>query len=130
MKRNFIFLLILLFLSCSKNPKELVGIWTVKSPHYRAIYSIEEYNCNVVGKIKYYNDDTYVYKETNTEKDIFLHKIKRKDSIYIDAISGATITKNKLTIKQKNEDTLEVTTYIRNKPLKEFWIKKKKNHEK
>ena len=60
-----------------------------------------------------------------TNKDIFLHEIKQKDGLYIDAISGATITKKELVIKQKNEDTLEVTTYIRNKPLKELWIKKR-----
>ncbi len=129
MKKGLVFLMMFGFLFCTQKPKELIGIWEVKSPHYRATYAIEEYNNRIVGKIQYYNDDTYVYKGTGTEKDIFLHKIKRKDSVYIDAISGATMTKKDLVIKQKSPDTLEVTTYIRNKPLKEFWIKKKKTHE-
>lgn len=125
MKKGLFFTAFLLLLSCAEQPKELIGIWQVNSPYYKATYSIEEQNNVIVGKVKYYNDDTYIYRETGTDKDIFLHKITRKDSIYIDAVSGATITKKELIIKQKSEDTLEVTTYIHNKPLKEFWIKKR-----
>ena len=125
MKKGILFLSMFCFLFCSKKPKELIGKWQVKSPHYKAIYSIEEDNNKIVGKVNYYNDGTYVYRAKGTNKDIFLHEIKQKDGLYIDAISGATITKKELVIKQKNEDTLEVTTYIRNKPLKELWIKKR-----
>ena len=123
--RNIIFFLSLIGLtSCSKKPQELIGIWEVKTPYHKAIYSIEEEEDKIVGKIKYYNDHTYIYQETGSSKDIFLHKLKRKDSLYIDAISGATVSNQSLIIKRRHPDTLEVTQYIHNKPLQEFWIKK------
>jgi hypothetical protein len=120
-------LLSLLFfaLSCTQKPSELIGIWEVKTPYHQAIYSIEESNNNIIGKIKYYNDHTYIYQESGTSKDIFLHKLKRKDSLYIDAISGATTTNQEWVIQRKHTDTLLVTQYIHNQPLLEVWIKKK-----
>ena len=102
-----------------------MGIWEVKTPYHQAIYSIEESDNNIVGKIKYYNDHTFVYQESGTSKDIFLHKLKRKDSVYIDAISGATQTHYEWVIQQKHEDTLEVTQFIHKKPWQEIWIKKR-----
>lgn len=124
MKKVIFLITVLTLSSCVNKPKELIGIWHVKTPYHRAIYSIEEYNNKIVGKVNYYNDDTFVYQKTGTEKDIFLHKIERKKNIYVDAVSGATITNKNLIIKLKNQDTLEVTKYIHKKPLKEFWIKK------
>lgn len=128
MKTRAYFLLLVL-VSCSKTPKELIGTWQVSSPYYRATYAIEEQDKNIVGRIIYYNDDTYIYRETGTKKDLFLKDIQKKGALYIDAYSGATITKKNLTMKLKGKDTLEVTSYIKNKPLKEFWIKKRTNHE-
>ena len=125
MKKTFYFVLLFSVLSCSKKPTELIGIWEVKTSYHKATYSIEEHENRIVGRVKYYDDNTYIYKESGTHKDIFLHKLKRKDSIYIDAISGATMTNKELVIQRKHEDTLEVTKYIHNKPLKEFWIKKR-----
>lgn len=125
MKRIGFSLIVLLLVSCSQKPSELIGIWEVKTPYHNAIYSIEEYQDQIVGKVKYYNDDTFIYRGSGTEKDIFLHKIKRKDDVYIDAISGATVSKKELIIERKHPDTLEITKYIHHKPLKEFWIKKR-----
>jgi LEA14-like dessication related protein len=129
MKKSIFFLTVVFLISCTKKPTELIGIWEVQSPFYKARYAIEEHKDNVVAKIKYYNDDTYVYRESGTDKDIFLYKIQKKEDVYVDAISGATITKKEITLKLKSKDTLEVTTYIRNKPLKEFWIKKQVTYE-
>ena len=73
----------------------------------------------------YYNDDTTVLHKTNTDKDIFLHDLKYKNDVYVDAISGATKTTSKsLTIKIKHQDTLEITSYIRHQPLIETWTRK------
>lgn len=129
MKRGILYLLLMLLISCSGKPKELIGIWQLDSPYYRATYAIEEQDEKIIGRILYYNDDTYVYTETGTQKDIFLHQIAKNDSIYIDALSGATITKKEITMRLIAKDTLEVTSYIKNKPLKEFWIKKRNNNE-
>ncbi|MDT7832618.1 hypothetical protein RQM59_09515 [Flavobacteriaceae bacterium S356] len=129
MKKLIFYLLLLALISCSNSPKELAGIWEVKSPFYKAIYSIEDQNDKMVGKILYYNDDTYIYRETGTKKDVFLHQLEKKGDLYIDAISGATISKKGITLKLIGKDTLEVTSYIRNNPLKEFWIKKTNYNE-
>lgn len=129
MKKGIFCAFVLLLISCSKKPKELIGTWQVKSPYYRAIYGIEEQDQKIIGRVVYYNDDTYVYRETGAKKDFFLRDIQKKGSLYIDAYSGATITKKNLTMKLKGKDTLEVISYIKNKPLKEFWIKKQTNNE-
>jgi len=129
MKKGIFFLLLLLLISCSKKPKELIGVWEVKSLFYKATYCIEDKDDKIIGRIIYYNDGTYIYKETGTEKDIFLHKIEKKSGLYIDAISGATITKKETTMKLVGKDTLEVISYIKNRPLKEYWIKKRTNYE-
>ena len=73
----------------------------------------------------YYNDGTTVLHETNTPKDIFLHDLKYHDTVFVDAVSGATqTTSESLSIKIKNKDTLEVTSYIQHTPLVEKWIRK------
>ena len=129
MRKIIFFIGVLFAVSCAQKPTELIGVWEVNTPYHKAVYSIEEYEDNIVGKIKYYNDNTFVYKESGTPKDIFLHKLKRKDSLYIDAISGATNTNHEWVIQQKHLDTLEVTQYIHNKPLQEVWIKKRNSNE-
>ncbi len=103
--------------------KRILGIWNVQSNFYKATYKIEKKGKKIIGKLLYYNDDTTVLHETNTDKDIFLHDLKYKNGVYVDAISGATTTKN-LTIKIKHQDTLEVTSYIIHKPLIEIWTRK------
>lgn len=123
MKRTF-FVILVLLVSCSKKPKELIGTWEVNSPYYSATYAIEEQEGKIVGRVIYYNDDTYIYTETGSEKDIFLHQLQKKDNLYIDAFSGATMTKKNMTMRLIGKDTLEVTSYIKGTPLREFWIKK------
>lgn len=120
--------LCLVIISCAKKPKELIGTWQVKSPYYKASYTIEENNNSVVAKVLYYNDDTFIYKGTSSEKDIFLKDLQYKNDTEIDAVSGATNTSTNYTLKLKSKDTLLVTKYIKNKPLTEIWIKKK-SHE-
>ena len=115
----------LLFVFCAKAPKEILGTWIVQSKFYKATYKIEKQNKKLIGKVIYYNDDTTILHETGTKKDIFLTNLKYKDDVYADAISGATQTNSEdLTIKIKHKDTLEVTSYIRHKPLVEIWTRK------
>ena len=124
MKKS-VFLFSLFFaISCTSKPTELIGVWEVNTPYHKAVYSIEKEESNIVGKIQYYNDHTFIYESTGTSKDIFLHRLKRKDSIYVDAISGATQTNYEWVLQRKHQDTLYVTQYIHHKPLQEIWIKK------
>ena len=127
MKKIGILLFMLSFTFCTKTPKEILGVWNVQSKFYKATYKIEKENKKLVGKVIYYNDDTTILRETGTKKDIFLNDLKYKNDVFVDAISGATQTNSEnLTIKIKHKDTLEVTSYIRHKPLVEIWTRKQK----
>ena len=124
--KKIVFGLLLLLAACSTQiDKRIFGTWNVQSNFYRATYKIEKHGKKIIGKVLYYNDDTTVLNKTNTDKDIFLHDLKYKNNVYVDAISGATkTTSENLTIKIKHKDTLEVTSYINKKPLIENWTRK------
>ncbi len=125
MKKTGILFFMLLFIFCTKSHKEILGTWKVNSLFYKATYKIEKQNKRLIGKVIYYNDGTTILNKTGTEKDIFLTNLKYKNNVYVDAMSGATQTTSKnLIIKIKHKDTLEVTSYIGNKPLVEIWTKK------
>ena len=125
MKKLGVLFLMFLFAFCTTAPKEILGIWQVQSNFYRATYKIEKQGKKLIGKVLYYNDDTTILNETGTDKDIFLSDLKYKDDVYVDAISGATnTTEEGISIKIKHKDTLEVTSYIRHKPLVEIWTRK------
>lgn len=121
-----ILLAILLCIGCSKSfDKNILGIWQVQSKFYKATYEIIQDNGLIVGKVIYYDDGTTILRETGTDKDIFLKNLKYKNDVFVDAVSGATVTKTKTTqLKVKHKDTLEVTSYIHNKPLVEIWTRK------
>jgi len=117
--------MLFLFVYCTKAPEEILGVWKVENSFYKAVYKIENQGAKLLGKVLYYNDGTTILKETKTAKDIFLHDLKLKNDVYVDAISGATKTNSEnLTIKIKHKDTLEVTSYIQHKPLIELWTRK------
>lgn len=132
MKKNILLITCFLFIFCSEKEHDIIGFWNVESNYYRATYKIENKNNKLIGKVIYYNDDTTILKETHTDKDIFLFNLKlKKDNIYVDAVSGATSSKNQNTIiKVNHKDTLEVTSYIMKKPLKEIWIRNTNNIKK
>jgi hypothetical protein len=117
-------------MSCAKREYEITGFWKVHSNYYKATYKIVEEQNKLVGKVIYYNDDTTILYETGTKKDIFLFNLKPNKTGYIDAVSGATKTNSNTSIKTKHRDTLEVTSYIQNKPLIETWIRIKNNTKK
>ncbi|MBA6157318.1 DUF2147 domain-containing protein [Tenacibaculum sp. S7007] len=125
MKKTLLSLIVLLTACSTQIDKQVLGTWNVQSNFYKATYKIEKQGKKLIGKVLYYNDDTTVLHETKTDKDIFLHDLKYKNEVYVDAISGATNTvSEKLTIKVKHKDTLEVTSYINKKPLIENWTRK------
>lgn len=105
----------------------MIGIWKVDSKFYTATCEILEEDNTIKGVVLYYNDNTTVYKhEDGQPKSYFFKNITEKNGVYIDAVSGATKTENSnetATLHLLDQDTLEVTTYIMNKPLKEIWIR-------
>lgn len=124
--KRFLFLFLIFLVGCSTEiDNRILGTWNVQSKFYRGTFKIEKESKKLIGKIIYYNDDTTILKETETDKDIFLHDLKMKDDVFIDAVSGATTHTENLNIKVKNKDTLEVTTYIMKKPLVEIWTRNK-----
>lgn len=128
MKRWIIILITIIGVSCHHHPDDLIGVWTVQSKFYSGTYQIKEDGKKLSGVVLYYNDGTSKYTY-NEEKPYYIFTgLKKDNGIYIDAVTGATSSNEKpqtLEIQKIHLDTLEVTTYIRNKPLKEIWIRKK-----
>lgn len=123
--KKYLFGLSIFIIGCNlKIDNRILGTWKVQSNYYDATYKIEKQGKKLIGKVIYYNDGTTILRETKTQKDVFLKNLKYKNNIFIDAVSGATKTNsNYVSIKVNHKDTLEVTSYIMNKPLIEFWIK-------
>lgn len=114
-------------LSCVHKQDSLLGVWNVKSNFYKATCQIVKENNTYKGLVLYYNDDTSIYKHKEGDvKTYFFNNIKAENNQFVDAISGATIASSRLAeLKLKHQDTLQVTTYIKQKPLTEIWIKQK-----
>lgn len=122
----FIFFL-LATMSCSQQEEILLGKWVVHSRFYQASYQILEEEKEFKALVLYYNDGTSKYQYDGSNKHFLFTKLKKKKGQYIDAISGATTKEGRgehLSIHPKNKDTLEVTTYIMDRPLKEIWTRK------
>lgn len=127
MRKVFLISIVIVVFSCVKKENPMIGIWKVDSKFYKATCEILEENDTVKGVVLYYNDNTTKYKhEVGAPKSYFFNDIKEKNGTYIDAISGATKIENNnktATLHLLSKDTLEITTYIMNKPLKEIWTR-------
>ena len=127
MKKVLLLGFLAVFICCAKRENPLLGLWKVDSKYYRAICEIVEEKNEIKGIVLYYNDDTTIYKhEEGRPNNYFFNNIKNIDDGYVDAISGATITKGKeeaVTLNLLGHDTLIVTTFVMHKPLKETWIR-------
>ncbi|WP_460219267.1 hypothetical protein [Psychroserpens sp. MEBiC05023] len=128
MKNRVLLFILLVAFSCAEKENPLLGKWEVDSKYYRAIYNIIKSNDSVKGKVLYYNDDTTIIRESDGKDYYIFMDLKEDEGIYVDAISGATKSndiKPNIELNLIHLDTLDVTTYIRNKPLKEIWIRVK-----
>lgn len=115
--------------SCANNTPELLGTWKVVSNYYKGTFEILEQNDSIKAKVLYYNDDTTIIRASDKKEYYVFENLIAKNHVYVDAISGATKTKDakaNISIKPINKDTLEVTTYIYNRPLKELWVRTSK----
>ena len=130
MKGWIITLLLIISMSCNHQPDDMVGKWKTHSKHYTATFQIFEEGKKLNGLVLYYNDGTSKYNYDKNKPYYLFKGLKKKDDVYIDAMTGATTksdTPKTLEIKKRNIDTLDVTTYIRNKPLREVWTRNKNN---
>lgn len=127
MNYGWIILLTIGLLGCKHDYSPLHGEWRVDSPFYKAKYHIGLYDdaqkCAVVS----YDDGTSRYYNSAGNPYFLYDNIKHHDGHYIvvDGMSGATVIAGQTTLNLKNNDTLQVTTYIHHKPLVEQWIRLK-----
>lgn len=130
MKTPFVFLCLLaITISCSSS-EDIDGYWSVKNDFYKATYLIDEFNNKKKALVVSYNDGTTAYTKDSKPNQFLFQNLKKKDGGYVDAVSGATKTSDKQTLNRidpVSKDTLEVTTYISGKPLKEHWIRTTKS---
>ena len=118
----------LFLLCCNDNEQLLYGKWQVISNYYKATYEIIKENDSIKAEVLYYNDGTTIIREKDAKTYYVFKDLKASEDLFVDAMSGATKTddsKKNIAIKIKHNDTLEVTQYIANKPLKEIWVRNK-----
>lgn len=130
MKRWIIILLTFFWIVCNHQSDDMVGEWVVQSKHYSATYRILQEGKKLNGLVLYYNDGTTKYRHDGEKFYYIFTGLEKDDGIYVDAVTGATSkndTPKTLEINKRNIDTLDVTTYIRNKPLREIWTRNKNN---
>jgi len=119
-------LIVILCTSCQSDSDAILGTWHVKSNYYKATYKIAEENGAITGTVLYYNDGTSIITSSDSAPRYVFKNLIKKDNQFVDAVSGATITNEneKFSLQLIDSNTIETTSYLRNKPLKEIWKRK------
>ncbi len=129
MRAGFVLIVILGISSCNQTPNLLEGSWSVSSDFYKANYRITKQGRMHHALILMYDDGTTRFKHDPLNPNYLFKSLRsRNDGIYVDAISGATKSKNtqaNFRISQINIDTLFVDQYIKGKPISEVWVRMK-----
>lgn len=104
-----------------------MGEWRISNKYYKAHYLIKEENKETVGQVLYYNDGTTFYKFEGGEKRYTFQNLIKKDSLFVDGVTGATSASDdsNLSIKIVNETKLEVKKSVMNQKVTEYWYKHK-----
>lgn len=115
--------------ACSSKNDVILGTWEVNNSIYRASYQIIKEGKGFSGEVLHYDDGTTQYSQQKENKRYLFKNAQKNDSMYVDGISGASKkTENApartISLKVKHKDTLEVTSYILNHPIKELWTRK------
>ncbi|OJJ19086.1 hypothetical protein BKI52_19925 [marine bacterium AO1-C] len=117
---------------CTSKKAPIVGTWRVDSRFYEATYKIEQARQSLQAQVLFYDDGTTRYNFKGGTKQYLFASLKAKNGQYLDGMSSATKQKSstgkalpKFAIKPKGNDTLEVISYIGQRPLSEHWIRKK-----
>ena len=116
-------------IACSNENDVILGTWEVNNNSYRASYEIVKDGQGFSGEVLHYDDGTTQYSQQKDNQRYVFQNAQKEDSIYVDGISGASKkTENapakSISLKVKHKDTLEVTSYILNHPIKELWTRK------
>ena len=127
MKRLSLLILLVgaLAASCSHNPEAVLGVWNVTDPYYSASYEIAEENGKLVAVVLRYNDGTQRYTSNGTQVNYLIRDLAWRDSVYVDATTGATNTSasNSICIEPVHADTLEVHYPAGRSTTTERWIR-------
>lgn len=123
-------LLLLFAVSCKDTIDPLEGEWEVRSRFFKARYEILREDDQLKGLVLFYDDGTTKYRYDGTKRHYAYQNLVKKDSVYVDAVSGATQVKedHKMIdhIKMIGNDTLEMVSYMMNKPIVDVWVRKQK----
>ncbi len=115
-----------MFLLACNQQDNIIGEWKVNSKFYQATFEIMEENDTWNGLVVYYNDGTTKYMHNDTKSRYAFTGLKKEKEVYVDGITAATSKKGapkSVEIRKQGKDSLEVTTYIMNKPIVEVWTR-------
>lgn len=119
-------LICITLLSCGSNIDERIyGDWEVSNRFYQANYRVDNVDDKIMGKVLSYNDGTMKYKWDDKNPKYIFQNLKQKDTLLVDAISGATAKaeNRNIEIQILHEDTLSTTIFINNHPQLEIWTR-------
>lgn len=126
-------ILLLLVTSCTDIKDPLEGEWEVRSRFFKARYEIFREDDQLKGLVLFYDDGTTKYNYDGAKRYYVYQNLIKKDSIYVDAVSGATQVKedHKMIdhIKLIGNDTLQMVTYMMNRPIIDVWVRKQKTEK-
>ena len=108
---------------------DIIGVWDVKTDHYRAVYEIVENESKYYGMVHYYNDGTTEYKGNGKEEDYFLTDVEAKEDHYV---HGKMYLPDgsyyEVIFNLMDANTLEMQMTVEGLPYRETW-KRQYNHD-
>lgn len=119
-------LTVFFLLSCqSHNYEELNGKWRVDSPYYKATYVIHHEDAKQKCEVFRYDDGTSSYHKRAESPYYLFEKVYHKNGqLYgVDGLSGATVMSDRYLLDLVSDDTMQVTSYINDRQIKENWIR-------
>lgn len=126
MKPTYILIGLMVIISSCQPKDSINGLWKTHDAFYRATYRIYDQKESKVAQVISYNDGTTQYTSKTRPNQFLFNNLIKNNNLYIDAVTGATktqISKTSNTIQIIHQDTLEITTFLFGKPLKELWTR-------
>lgn len=114
--------------SCSHSSNSIEGKWVVSSLFHKATYEIVKHGKTHSALILMYDDGTTKFNHDPSKPNYLFKSMRKRKGIYVDAMSGATKSKNPkngFQISARNIDTLQVDQFIKGKSISEVWTRKK-----
>lgn len=128
MNKYLLAFIALVTFGCTPQKSSLEGIWQANDRFSKATYYISAQRQGLKVQVLSYDDGTSSYTYKGGKKQYFAQYLRRQKQQYVDGMSGATQKQTGKTARKrlqvKNQDTLEVTTYVVNQPIKEYWVRR------